>query len=169
TELMGEPQSDIKQIKVSSYQSTSGQWDLAFQVVSKQPWANAKCALGIAAHNTDEYVGDNIPGQISLVVRAATKWQSSLIFTYSAVHDSCLPLEGLTLQPQGLNNGQVPQGCEAAIYGNGDGTLSFAMTRICLPAETNTYVRVIQSTYGVTDIEPGLDHWVGPMNLSNPT
>ena len=168
TETMGEAQSDLKWMTVTSFQSVADQWDVDVTLHSKIVWENAACGLGAAFHSVDDFISENVPGQVSVYVRAARSWQSQYVFTYSATEGSCIAEEGISLQPQSLTGSPVAEGCEAAIYGNNDGSLSFQFTRQCFPNPQYTYLRIQQNSFGVSDIEPGYDLWVGALNLKSP-
>jgi V8-like Glu-specific endopeptidase len=163
TELMDNPVSDLKTMRVTSYEPMNGFWDVVIDLESKEVFGADGCGFG-EAWNRDSGLG----AQLSMQIRAATKWTTAVQFSYVADVDECLTSEGVQMTVSELGGFEVGDQCSAWLYLDEDGILTVGTVRDCLPNPSALNIRAALSTYAITDIEPGFDMWSGPFDVTDP-
>lgn len=163
TEAMANPQSDIKSMRISTYESLDGFWDVVIDLESKQVFDADGCGFG-SSWNRDTGEG----AQLTIQIRHSTSWKTAVQFSYIADIDECIPAEGVEMAITTYPGHEIWGQCSAWLYLDQDGVLSIGTMRDCLPNPNALNIRAALSTYSITDIEPGFDMWAGPFDVSNP-
>jgi len=164
TEYFAHSQSDIHGLRAITNQSGVAYWETEFNILPKTPWTSNRCGLG-AAYDSAK----SIPAQVRIAIRSAASWKVGLMFTYQAAQGSCVSATGEDLAIQVNGGASIPAGCQANIFYNDNGSFSVVMQRACLPNAAKVYVRTDVTSFGGADVEPGIDLWAGPFNLSDPS